>query len=225
MDSGHRIEEIFTNVFKVDGRLATRSIAPGTLVYGEETVVDGKDEYRIWNPYRSKLAAAILKGMHHFYFKRDSKVLYLGAATGTTCSHVSDIVDKGTLNCIEISERSMRELLKVCEKRENMFPFMGDARNVEAYADDVGSVEIIYQDISARDQADILLRNSALLHSGGKAYVAIKSQSIDISKKPKEVYDKFISDVSSVFKLVEKIDIMPYDKMHMFVVMEKKAIK
>ncbi len=224
MDSNHKVEEIFKNVFKVDGMLATKSIAPGTRVYGEEVVSIGGSEYRIWNPYRSKLAAAILKGMKHFYFEDNSKVLYLGAATGTTCSHVSDIISKGVLNCVEISERSMRELLKVCEKRENMLPFMCDARNVDAYEKDVGRVDIIYQDVSARDQADILVRNSRLLRENGKAYVAIKSQSIDISKKPKEVYDKFIGDVSSVFKLVEKIDIMPYDKMHLFVVLEKKAI-
>ena len=56
-------------------------------------VDDGnKVEYRVWNPFRSKLAAAILGGIDKIHMKPGSKVLYLGAASGTTVSHVSDIV-------------------------------------------------------------------------------------------------------------------------------------
>ena len=42
-------------------------------------------------PFRSKLAAAILGGVENIWMKPGSKVLYLGAASGTTVSHVSDI--------------------------------------------------------------------------------------------------------------------------------------
>lgn len=51
-----------------------------------------KIEYRVWNPFRSKLAAAILGGIDQIHMPPGSKVLYLGAASGTTVSHVSDIV-------------------------------------------------------------------------------------------------------------------------------------
>ena len=46
----------------------------------------------MWNPFRSKLAAAILGGVDKIHMKPGSKVLYLGAASGTTVSHVSDLV-------------------------------------------------------------------------------------------------------------------------------------
>lgn len=49
-------------------------------------------EYRAWNPFRSKLAAAILGGIDQIHIKPGVRVLYLGAASGTTVSHVSDIV-------------------------------------------------------------------------------------------------------------------------------------
>lgn len=57
-------------------------------------VQEGEDkiEYRAWNPFRSKLAAAILGGVDQIHIKPGCKVLYLGAASGTTVSHVSDIV-------------------------------------------------------------------------------------------------------------------------------------
>lgn len=51
-----------------------------------------KIEYRVWNPFRSKLGAAILSGVDNIHMPPGSKVLYLGAASGTTVSHVSDIV-------------------------------------------------------------------------------------------------------------------------------------
>jgi len=217
-----KVEEIFSNVFLIDGKLATKNLVKGSKVYGEELVdVDGT-EYRLWNPYRSKLAAAILKGIKNMHIKPEANVLYLGAATGTTCSHVSDIVaEKGSVYCVEISERSMRDLIKVCEKRSNMLPILQDALNTEAYAKEIGKVDIIYQDVSSRQQSEILLRNAKLLKKNGYAYVAIKSQSISSSSDPKSVYSRFLSEVAGTFKLLEAVDIAPYSLLHLFAVMQK----
>ncbi len=217
------IETLFNGVFRVDGKLATLNMVPGKKVYDEDLIEYGSKEYRTWNPYRSKLAAAIIGGMRHMGFREGSRVLYLGAATGTTVSHVSDIVgSKGSIFAVEISERSMRDLLGLCESRENILPILQDARNVEAYSEDVGKPEVIYQDIAAPDQADILIRNAALLSSKGLAYVAVKSQSIDVSKDPKKVFKEFIEKVSASFKVLESISLEPFDRMHLFLVLQKK---
>ncbi|MDE1834361.1 MAG: fibrillarin-like rRNA/tRNA 2'-O-methyltransferase [Candidatus Micrarchaeota archaeon] len=217
-----KVDKLFYGVFKVDGKLATASIYPGNRVYGEELVTTDNAQYRLWNPYRSKLAAAIMNGLKEFHIEKESSVLYLGAATGTTSSHVSDVVgNDGMVYCVEISERSMRDLLKACEVRVNMLPILQDARNVESYGADVGEVDIIYQDIAAKDQSEILIKNSKLLKNGGYAYVAIKSQSIDITRSPNEVFKEFLKDVSGTFKVLEEIDIEPYDKMHLFVTLKK----
>ncbi len=216
-------KELFEGVFKVDGKMATRNLVKGNRVYDEDLVREGETEYRLWNPYRSKLAAAILKGMKTMQIMLGSKVLYLGAATGTTASHVSDIVGKdGTVYCIEISERNMRELVKTCEPRENMLPILQDARNVEAYSKEVGTCDAMYQDIAARDQAEIFKRNDILLKKHGYAYVAIKSQSIDVARKPELVYKEFLDEVSTDFEVLEKLDLYPYAKLHLFVVLQKK---
>ncbi len=216
------VNEMFDNVFILDGKLATLNLATGRKVYDEELVSDGGREYRLWNPYRSKLAAAIIKRMKTMAIRKGSKVLYLGAATGTTSSHVSDIVgSKGLVYCVEMSERSMRELLKVCEVRANMLPIFKDAREVDAYAEDVGTVDVLYMDVSARDQAEILLRNVQLLKKKGYAYVAIKSQSITLSKRPAQVYNEFLEKAKPVFNVLERIDISPFDKDHLFVVLQK----
>ncbi|MDE1846238.1 MAG: fibrillarin-like rRNA/tRNA 2'-O-methyltransferase [Candidatus Micrarchaeota archaeon] len=214
---------IFENVFKIEKRLATRNSAPGIRVYDEELIEIGNIEYRTWNPYRSKLAAAILKGMKQMEIKLGSRVLYLGAATGTTPSHVSDIVGpKGEVFCVEFSERNMRDLMQVCEKRGNMLPIHCDARLTQNYAEDVGEVDILYMDVSARDQSDILISNSKLLKERGYAYVAIKSQSISSSTKPQEIFDEFLGQISAHFEILEQIDIEPFDKGHLFVVLRKR---
>ncbi len=215
--------ETFEGVFKINGRLATENLVRGVRVYDEELIKKDGKEYRTWNPYRSKLAAAILKGMKNMAIKKGSSVLYLGAATGTTCSHVSDIVGReGSLYCVEFSENNMRQLISVCNQRENMFPIFNDARNLEQYAEDVGSVDVLYQDVSARDQPELLMLNGGLLRKGGLAYVAIKSQSISVSKSPRQVYREFFAKVSRTFELIESVEIVPFDRMHMFAVFRKK---
>ena len=129
---------------------------------------------------------------------------------------------EGELYCVEVSERSVRDLIKVCEKRENMLPILEDARNVEKYAEEVGNADVLYQDIAARDQAQMLIENSRFIGKGSYAYVAIKSQSISVSKNPKVVYKEFLKAVSGTFEVVESMDLMPFDRMHLFAVLKKR---
>ena len=217
------LKELFPGVYSIGGRLATRNLTRGTRVYGEKLVIVDGSEYRSWNPYRSKLAAALLNGLKNFRVSNGSKLLYIGAATGTTASHVSDIVgEEGVVYCVEMSERNMRELIKVCEARRNMLPILADARHVDRYSEAVGRCDLIYQDASAREQAAMLVANSALLKKGGYAYFVIKSQSVDISKEPREVFRKELEGLSGSFELVEKVALEPYDRMHLFAVLRKR---
>ena len=149
-------------------------------------------------------------------------VLYLGAATGTTPSHVSDIIGReGRLFGVEISERNMREFVSLCEVRENMLPILADAGHPESYSKSVGSCDIIYQDVAVKNQAEILLKNSGMLKKGGYAYFVIKSQSIDISKNPDSIYKEELAKLEDSFEVLERIDIEPYDSLHMFAVLRK----
>ena len=216
------IKEIFSGVYKIDGRLATKNAIPGRKAYTEEMFKDDSGEYRMWNPYRSKLAAAILNGLKHFAFGEGSSVLYIGAATGTTASHISDIARKGSIYCIELSERSMRELVRVCEDRKNMLPILADARYPERYQEMVDECDIIYQDASAREQAEMLKINSKFLKSGGTAYFVIKSQSVDVSMDPKAVFKQELYRLKDDFELLQTVPLEPFDRLHMFCVLKKR---
>ena len=146
-------------VFSERRNLYTVSRNPGVRVYGERLVNSGGTEYREWNPTRSKLAAYLMCGGKTFPFRDDSKVLYLGAASGTTSSHVSDICRKGKVYCIEFSPRSFRDLVKTASGRDNMMPILGDATRPEEYAFMVENVDVVYADVAQKRQADILVNN------------------------------------------------------------------
>ncbi|HIH18794.1 TPA: fibrillarin-like rRNA/tRNA 2'-O-methyltransferase [Candidatus Micrarchaeota archaeon] len=217
-------EEKFPGVFLVGGRLATRNLALGFRVYGEKLVQEGEAEYRLWDLYRSKLAAALHKGLKEMPIKPGASVLYLGAASGTTASHVSDIVgESGAVYCVEFAQRSARDLISVCEKRQNMLPIMGDARLPQEYSEGIGKVDVIYQDVAQPDQDEIFIRNSsAFLKNGGWGMIAIKSQSIDVTRQPKKVFDEFVARVGSEIDVKQEIELSPYDLDHLFISGKKK---
>ncbi|KAL8491963.1 hypothetical protein ACS0TY_023531 [Phlomoides rotata] len=126
-------------------------------------------EYRVWNPFRSKLAAAILGGVDNVWIKPGARVLYLGAASGTTVSHVSDIVGpEGVVYAVEFSHRSGRDLVNMAKKRTNIIPIIEDARHPAKYRMLVVMVDVIFSDVAQPDQARILaLNGSYFLKAGG----------------------------------------------------------
>jgi len=222
----------FQGVYKVvleDGseRIATRNLTPGKTVYGERLIKSGGEEYRVWDPFRSKLAAAIMRGMNRLPIKKGDKVLYLGAASGTTASHVSDLVEKdGFVYCIEFSPRSIRDLIdNVCRFRENMAPILADARFPMRYATLVGKVDVIYCDIAQPEQAGILADNARIfLKREGWILLAVKARSIDVTKEPSEIYRREIDVLRREgFRIFEVINLEPYEKDHAMVIAQFKA--
>jgi fibrillarin-like pre-rRNA processing protein len=216
------MNEIFDNVFGHEGRILTRNAVPGRKVYGENLLKISGVEYRAWNPRRSKLCAAIKCGLKNNPIRRDSVILYLGASTGTTPSHLSDILTRGGLYAVEISAHSMKTLLQLCEKRKNIIPILADARNPSSYSE-VGKVDVVYEDVASPEQAEILLKNCRMfLKPGGYAMIAIKSQSIDVTRNPKETFAKVERELSSELEVLEKIDIEQYESGHLFMLLRKR---
>jgi len=207
-------------------RLATKNLAPTISVYGERLVSDGDTEYRTWDAYRSKLAAAILRRLETLPIRHGTNVLYLGAASGTTASHVSDIVeDEGRVYCIEFAQRSMRELIDtLCENRTNIYPILSDARMPEKYRATVEQVDVIYSDVAQPEQARIVADNADLfLKEKGTALMVIKSRSVDVTMEPDDVF-KQETDIlrRRNFQVVQTVRLEPYEKDHALVHLIRK---
>ncbi len=200
--------------------LYTINASPGKTVYGERVEHGEGAEFRAWNPTRSKLAAMILLGARNLPVDESTKVLYLGAASGTTASHVSDIVVNGCVFCVEVSERSFRDLVAVCESRKNMIPILADANQPEEYAHMIEGVELVYQDIAQRNQVDIFVRNMAAFEAE-HGILMLKSRSIDVNRKPRDVYSEVKRSLSSkLLKVKEVVELDRFAKDHAAFIVE-----
>ncbi len=208
-------------LMEANGRLYTLSVDPGHRVYGEKLIMRGGGEWREWSVTRSNPAAYLAVGGSAFPIKRDSRLLYLGAASGTTASHFSDIVDQGTVHCLEFSARSFRDLVRICGRRGNMIPLMGDATRPESFAFAVGDVDIVYQDVAQKGQATILADNMDAFNAG-RGMLAVKARSEDVTASPHDVFvEAHRTLVSRGLRVVECRTLDPHEKDHAMIVVER----
>jgi len=227
----HRHAGIFIARGK-DDALVTLNMNPGKAVYGEKRIsVDvassepggnpTKVEYRVWNPFRSKIAAAILGGVDNIHIKPGAKVLYLGAASGTTVSHVSDVVGpEGCVYAVEFSHRSGRDLINMAKSRINVIPIVEDARHPLKYRMLVGMVDVVFADVAQPDQARIVALNAHhFLKAGGHFVISIKANCIDSTVPAEAVFAREVKKLQQEqFKPAEQVTLEPYERDHAVVI-------
>lgn len=234
LHSASKVDEIFPGVYSIPDPknpnkklLATRNLTPGRVYYGEHTTrtrVDGETvEFRFWDPFRSKLSACILKGLEKMPFREGTICLYLGASTGTTVSHLSDIVgNSGRIFAVEMAPRVARELLEnVARFRKNIVPIIADARHPEKFPSIYGEIDSIYSDIAQPDQTEIAVTNCKRFFGskGGILFLVVKASSIDALKDKGKVFEEQSEILKQAgFKVLQEIDLEPYDRNHAMII-------
>merc|ERR1712048_827514 len=221
----HRHEGVFVSKGK-DDSLVTRNMAPGESVYGEKRLSadaeegEEKIEYRVWNPFRSKLGAGIVGGVGNMPIKPGARVLYLGEASGTTVSHVSDMIGAdGVVYAVEFSHHSGRDLTNMAKRRPNVVPIVEDARQPQRYRMLIGMVDVIFSDVARPDQSRIVAHNASyFLKSNGWILISIKANCVDSTAAPEAVFamevDKLRKDGC---KPKEQLTLEPYHRDHALV--------
>jgi fibrillarin-like pre-rRNA processing protein len=213
------MKEIIHNVFLIEREgkeiLATKSRYGSH--YGERKI----GEFREWIPSRSKLAAMFLKG-HIVDIKPNWKVLYLGAASGTTVSHLADIVDEGIIYAVEYSAKPFAKFLQLAEERRNIIPLLEDASTPWKFNGIVEKVDLIYQDIAQKSQIEIFFANADMfLKKDGEGLIMVKARSIDSTAEPEVVFERVIEELKSRFKVIAHGSLEPFHKDHIFVHVKK----
>jgi fibrillarin-like pre-rRNA processing protein len=205
-------------------KIFTINLNPGKRVYDEQLVKEKNIEYREWNARKSKLAAAIMKGASQIGIKPSSTVLYLGCASGTTVSHVSDIVGKnGFVFALDFAPRVMRQMVFVSEQRSNIMPIMADANNTESFEKYVKMVDCVFQDIAQKNQAEIFIKNcKRFLKSGGFGLLSVKARSVDVTKKPKKVFQDIRMKLEKELTIVDYRTLEPFEADHCMFICKKK---
>ncbi|MBW3020226.1 fibrillarin-like rRNA/tRNA 2'-O-methyltransferase [Candidatus Woesearchaeota archaeon] len=221
-----------TKIFGVYEELArkrkiyTKNLTPGKTVYDEELVKTNDGELREWNPYKSKLGAYIMqKGVNDIFIRPGSSVLYLGIASGTSASHISDIIGKdGMIYGIDPAFRVMIDLMFVAEERKNIAPILDDAAHPEHYKNLVPKeVDFIIQDVAQRNQSEIFIKNvDRYLKKDGFAMIAIKAKSIDIAGNSKKIFKDIRDELEKKYTIVDSKKLEPFEKDHMMIVIKKK---
>lgn len=204
------------------GRLYTVSSCPGKRVYGERLVRWNGEELREWDPRRSKLGAYLAVGGQTFPFEKDSRVLYLGASSGTTASHVADVCSDGKVYCVEFAQRMFRDLVKTCEDRPAMIPILGDATKPGEYRMFADTVDIVYQDVAQKRQADIICDNMDEF-SAPIGMVAVKARSEDVTASPEKVFEEAEARIRERgFRILDARSLEPYEKAHEMIVFGRR---
>jgi len=178
---------------------------------------------RVWDPYRSKLSALYYVGTG-IELRKDMCALYLGAANGTTVSHVADYTE--CVYAVEFAPRPMQDLLEVARRRKNVVPIMADAARPDQYAPLVEWVDLLYQDVAQPDQAAIAIRNCVFLKPGGYLILMLKTRSVDVRKEPAEVFRDTLDALTSAgLEIIESAWLVPYHDDHAAIVCKKAAVR
>jgi len=211
------------NIYLKDNQLATENLVVGTSVYGEQLIKSDDKEYRIWNPTRSKLAASLLNGMEKLDIPENSKILYLGASTGTTVSHISDIIKDGLIYAVEFSPVTAKKLVRLANQRTNIAPILGDATKPKEYLNIVEKVDLVYCDVAQPTQTELFVKNMNIFaKEDGKGLLMLKARSIDVVQKPKKIFKEEEKKLKEKgFTVLEKIKLEPYEKDHIAFLVEK----
>lgn len=210
------------DVFLKGDEVATRNMTPGISVYGEELITEDV-EYRLWNPRRSKLSAAILNGLSSLKIENDYKILYLGASTGTTVSHISDIAYNGKIYAVEFSPVTAKKLTRLSRQRPNIYPILADATKPKEYMNIIEKVDFLYCDVAQPTQTELFMKNMNLFSKDDAlGMITIKARSIDVIQKPKKIFKQEEKKLKEKgFKIIEKIKLEPYEKDHIAFLVEK----
>jgi len=193
--------------FEGENALSTR----GPPVYGEPTA----EGWRRWDPERSKVGAMLELGMDHD-LNGGETVLYLGAASGTTVSHVADFA--GPTYAVEFAPRPMGDLVDVAADRERLFVLLKDARKPETYAHVVEPVDLLVQDVATRGQADVALRNRQFLQPEGRLLLAVKARSEDVTADPETVFEEVCATLAEGYEILDREPLTPFHEDHLGVV-------
>ena len=208
-------------------QLYTINLVPGKKVYGESLISENNIEYREWDASKSKLASSILKGSPNIFIRKNDVVLYLGSASGTTVSHVSDIIGKdGLIFAVDIAPRVMRDLIFLSYQRKNIAPVLADSNKSDLLKERISAVDVLYQDVAQKNQLEIFLKNANIfLKTGGYGLLAVKARSVDVTKQPKQIFREVKEKLEKEMTIIDYRELDPFQKDHAMFICKKNDKK
>jgi fibrillarin-like pre-rRNA processing protein len=215
-----------SRLIRRDTKLYSLDREGGRSVYGESLLDMEGEVWREWIPWRSKLGALFTK-RPDIVLPLEGDVLYLGAAQGTTVSHLSDILIKGAIYAVEFSRAPFIKLTDLSRRRNNIVPILEDAFHPERFRAIVPRVALVYQDVAQKEQLDLFLLNCRLfLRKGGTGILMLKSRSVDVTADPEEIFRKVASGLlEGGLDIMDKVELSPYQVDHLAYIVRKPGVQ
>ncbi len=217
----------FPNLFKEQKGRYTSYLIKTTSAksyFDERIIKTPKGMFREVDPSRSKLFASIAKGISQLGLKPGITMLYLGSSHGYTVSFLSELLPDGKIFALDFAPRVMRDMVFIAEDKKNIAPIFADAFNTDSFKQFVTEkVDVVFMDIAQRNQVEIFLKNcKEFLKDYGFGILALKARSVDVTRKPKEVFKEVRRDIEKVYPVVDYKELAPFEKDHALFVIKKK---
>lgn len=217
----------FPNLFKEQKGKFTKYYVKsndGKSYFDERVFRLREGTFREVDPSRSKLFASIAKGISQLGLKDDISILYLGASHGYTVSFLSDMLVGGEIYALDFAPRVMRDMVFIAEDKKNIAPIYADAFNTASFKEFVPKkMDVIFMDIAQRNQVEIFLKNcDEFLRDHGFGILALKARSIDVTRKPKDVFKEVRRELEKVYPVVDYKELAPFEVDHALFVIKKK---
>ena len=211
---------IFWITIKNKKKLATLNNAGINEAYNEKlTEINGK-QYNVWNPYTSKLAAAIVNGMEIFPILEKTKVLYLNTTIEKTLSHISDIIGmNGKIFVVrDMVENSKNFLEKVRNNRVNIFSITRE-NGVPARFSSTEMVNVVYVDITQHNETEVAIQNCKnYLRNGGFLMLVVPTKKIDFINNPSKQNLEEMQKLQSSFEIIQQINLTDFFKEYSMII-------
>ena len=216
-----KADTIFWITVKNKKKLATLNNASVNEVYNEKLIKINGKQYNLWNPYTSKLAAAIVNGMEIFPILEKTKVLYLNSTIEKTLSHISDIIGvNGKIFILsDINENSKNFLENVMNDRTNVFTITRDNGDPAKFSSKTEMVNVVYVDITQHNETEVAIQNcKRYLRDGGFLMLVVPTKKIDFVNKPNGQNIEEIQKLQSSFEIIQQINLTDFFKEHSMII-------
>ena len=215
-------DPIFWITVKNKKKLATLNNADVNKIYNEKLIeMDGK-QYNIWNPYTSKLAAAIVNGMEIFPILKKTQILYFDTTVDKTLNHISDIIGvNGRIFVVrDIIENSKKFLEDDSNNRTNVVSITQEKKSIPAkFVPNIETVNVVYVDIAQNNETDVAIQNCKnYLINGGFLMLVVPTRKIDFANNPDRQNLEERQKLQSSFEIIQQINLTDFFKEHSMII-------
>jgi len=202
-------------------KLATLNNVGINEVYNEKLIEINGKQYNLWNPYTSKLAAAIVNGMEVFPILKKTNVLYLDTTIEKTLSHISDIIGvSGKIFVVkDVIKNSKNFLEKVRNNRANIFSITRKNGVPEKFSPSIKMVNVVYVDIAQQNETEVAIQNCKnYLRNGGFLMLVVPTKKIDFVDNPSRQNLEEMQKLQSSFEIIQQVNLTDFFKEHSMII-------